>query len=174
MSDLKLSVAEILGRPGRYRDFDISASLESLGTPLAALADAPVDGSMRAESVVEGVLITGRVDGLTELVCARCLTDFQSPLDFEVCELFVGPGYEGPKDEDFYPIQGPPPEIDLEPMLRDAVTLALPLKPLCSSECRGLCAHCGKDLNEGPCDCKEDDVDPRWAELSALRDKLVP
>jgi uncharacterized protein len=57
-------------------------------------------------------------------------------------------------------------------MLRDAVTLALPLRPLCREDCKGLCARCGNDLNAGPCDCGGDDIDPRWEALAALRERL--
>jgi uncharacterized protein len=57
-------------------------------------------------------------------------------------------------------------------MVRDALVLALPLNPVCEAACKGLCARCGKDLSGGPCDCSEDDVDPRWAELATLKDRL--
>jgi uncharacterized protein len=86
----------------------------------------------------------------------------------DVCELYAGPGHEG--EEDSYEVTGT--EIDLEPMLRDALVLALPLNPLCSQDCKGYCAGCGQNLNEGECTCTSDDVDPRWAGLEALRTKL--
>jgi uncharacterized protein len=88
----------------------------------------------------------------------------------ELCELFVAPGHEAPPEEEAYKVDGL--EIDIEPMLRDAVVLALPLTPVCSEGCKGLCARCGQNLNEGGCACRDDDMDPRWAALSDLRDKL--
>ena len=102
--------------------------------------------------------------------CARCLKEFESDVTLRVCELYAGPGHEASDDEDVYQVDGL--EIDLEPMVRDAVTLALPLNPLCREDCKGLCATCGTDLNIGSCDCKEDDFDPRWAALSDLRQRL--
>jgi DUF177 domain-containing protein len=57
-------------------------------------------------------------------------------------------------------------------MMRDSVGLALPLNPLCRDDCAGLCARCGKDLNEGACECVDDDIDPRWDALAALRERL--
>lgn len=170
MQDFILSVAEILGRPGEYRDLTLTRPLPGAGTALARLDDDAIAADLRVESVIEGVLVTGRVSGDTVLECARCLKDYSSELSVRVCELCVGPGHEAAGEDDVYRVAGT--EIDLEPLLRDATVLALPLNPLCSQDCKGLCGHCGKDLNEGPCDYTEDDIDPRWAALAELRARL--
>lgn len=164
-----MPVAELLGSPGAYRDVNISSPLGGVGVELAHLTDDPITVHLRAQSVIEGILVTGRVEGTTELRCARCLTELSSDLGLEVCELFAAPGHAEASD-DAYRVSGT--EIDLEPMLRDAVALALPLNPLCRRDCRGLCARCGTDLNKASCDCTDDDKDPRWAPLDALRAKL--
>jgi uncharacterized protein len=118
--------------------------------------------------VMEGILATGSIEGETSLECARCLKGFSSAVEVEVCELYTAPGHEA--EDDAYRVQGT--EIDLEPMLRDAVGLELPLNPLCRVECAGLCARCGKDLNQGACECVEDETDPRWDALAEVRAKL--
>jgi uncharacterized metal-binding protein YceD (DUF177 family) len=69
-------------------------------------------------------------------------------------------------DEETYPLVGD--QLDLRPLVRDALLLELPLAPLCREDCRGLCAQCGTDLNSGPCEC-EPARDPRWNALDALR-----
>jgi uncharacterized protein len=163
-------VVDILGRPGEYRDFRIVEPLEGAGTALARLSHSPVDATLRAESVVEGILVTGRAGAAVTFECSRCLTPFPSEIGVELCELFAGPGHEPQPEEDFYEVRGT--EIDLEPMLRDALVLALPLNPVCSLDCKGYCAGCGQNLNEGECTCAPDDVDPRWAGLEDLRAKL--
>jgi len=170
VQDLRLSVAEILGRPGEYRDIAVRRPLQGVGMELARLGDRGIDGKLRIESVIEGVLVTGRVRGDAAMQCARCLNEFRKDVTLRVCELYAGPGHEATDDEDVYQVEGM--EIDLEPMIRDAVTLALPLNPLCSRACKGLCGTCGTDLNLGSCECKQDDVDPRWAALSDLRQRL--
>jgi uncharacterized protein len=167
---LTISVAEILGRPGAYRDIRLRKSLPGVRTALARVQN-DLDADLRAESVVEGVLVTGEVRGQAVHQCARCLKQLPSGVEVEVCELYYGPGHEAPADEDAYSVKGV--EIDLEPMLRDAVALALPLNPLCSEDCKGICARCGRDLNLKDCDCKEEEGDPRWAALDALRDRLA-
>lgn len=170
MHAFTISVAEILGRPGTYRDVRLFEPLPGVRTALARLSDDPVRAELRLESVVEGVLLTGPVEGRVVAQCARCLKDLSTTVTPELCELFVTPGHEVPDDEDAYDVQGT--DVDLEPALRDALALSLPLNPLCRDDCKGLCATCGTDLNAGACDCVEDDVDPRWAELDALRAKL--
>lgn len=169
VGDLKFSVAEILGRPGEYRDVRVASELEGVETALARLDPPEVRGDLRAESVVEGILVTGRVEADTALECSRCLEAFSGQVHVEVCEMFAAPGHEHP-DDDAYLVAGT--EIDLEPMLRDAVALALPLKPLCQEACEGLCPTCGKRRDLGPCGCRDDETDPRWAALSALREQL--
>ena len=170
MHGLNLSVADLLGRPGESRDFTISSVIQDVGNPLARLEESPVQGDLRAESVVEGILITGRAHGSGDLKCARCLTDLSQPLNVELCELFVAPGHEEAADEDAYKVTDK--EIDLEPMLHDAFVLALPLNPVCQKDCLGMCSGCGKNLNEEACICTQDDIDPRWAELALVRERL--
>ena len=171
MHGLNLSVADLLGRPGEYRDFTISSQLPGIGNVLARLAETPVHGDLRAESVVEGILVTGRASATARFECARCLADFTAPVALEVCELFVTPDREQEAGhEDAYKIAGK--EIHLEPMLRDALALALPLNPICRDECQGMCSGCGRNLNEAACTCTHDEVDPRWAELAEVRERL--
>jgi uncharacterized protein len=129
---------------------------------------------LRLESVVEGVLVSGTVSGTMSGECVRCLDPVTAPLVVDLQELYAFPGtrngpdrQEHPEDDDTEPL----PEmqgdlIDLEPALRDAVVLALPLRPLCRDDCPGLCPQCGARFEEEP-DHTHDAVDPRWA---ALRD----
>ena len=168
VQDLKVSVTELIGHPGAQRRISVTPSLEGVGTNLATLRSDPVAAKLSLESVIEGVLVTGPVLGRISCSCARCLRGFEAPIEIALCELFAGPGHL--EDEDVYRVAGD--EIDLEPMLRDELTLALPLNPLCASDCKGLCARCGRDLNAGACGCTDEEGDPRWAALDALRDKL--
>ncbi len=170
MQELRVSVAEILGYPGEYRDIRLDRPISGVRTALARVTEGPLHAELRAESVVEGILVTGTVRAGTTLSCARCLDEFPSQVGLELCELFAGPGHEASVEDEAYRVEGK--EVDLEPMLRDALTLALPLHPLCREECPGLCARCGRRLDVGSCGCFQEETDPRWAELDALREKL--
>jgi len=107
------------------------------------------------ESVVEGLLVSGNVQGLMVLSCARCLRPFESPFDLSVQELFA-PGARPEDDE--YPVEEG--AVDLEPMIRDSVVLAMPFSPLCTPGCLGLCARCGGDRNTGECTCPPGEPGP--------------
>lgn len=172
VAGLTIPVAEILGRPGNYRDFHLVEPLEGVATALARLEPARIDARVRAEAVMEGVLVTGKAAGEGVFTCARCLKEFPSPLEVDVVELFSTPErIQAEADDDSYPIAGT--DMDLEPMLRDVVTLSLPLNPHCADDCTGLCARCGRALIDGACDCSREERDPRWAGLDALKDRLA-
>jgi uncharacterized protein len=164
-------VAQLLGRPGEYRDLEVSGPLGGVGNALVHLTSGDIWATLRLESVVEGVLVTGSVAAETEIECSRCLQASPSQVETSVTELYASPRHMAETGEDAYRLEGP--ELDLEPMVRDAVGLALPLNPLCRDDCRGLCVRCGKDLNTGPCECRDDQFDPRWSALADLREKLA-
>ena len=119
-------------------------------------------GDLLLESVVEGILVTGPLVGSMLLTCARCLRPFQAEFRLDVQELFA-PGAE--QDDDEYPLEEG--VLDLEPMIRDAVMLAMPFAPLCKPDCLGLCPRCGGDRNVGECRCPPE-VDERWSPLLGL------
>jgi uncharacterized protein len=122
---------------------------------------------LRLESVMEGVLVSGEVEVPLEGSCARCLEPIEDTLDLDVQELYAYPGSttESTSEEDEVRlVEGE--RIDLEPMVRDAVVLALPLSPVCSEDCRGLCVDCGQRLDDLPPDHTHEVTDPRWAGLA--------
>jgi len=117
--------------------------------------------------------VNGSVCGSVRLVCARCLTEFEAKLSAPF-ERIVQRGKtfldEGASDEITF--IGPEADfVDLTDEVRDALLLALPIKPLCSEDCRGLCSLCGKNLNEGACTCRQERTDVRWSKLLALKNQ---
>jgi uncharacterized protein len=164
-----LDVRDLLGQPGTARQVHVRGTLEDLGTELAGVpADRPLEADLLLESIVEGILVSGRVRATMQLRCARCLKDFEAPLEVEVSELFVtAPDPDG----DQYPLD---PEGSLEPeqMVRDTVGIELPFSPLHSPDCLGLCPVCGGDRNLGECLGDHPQTDTRWAGLDAVLDQL--
>ena len=114
------------------------------------------------ESVLGGVSVTGTVSAPWVGACRRCLTPASGLLRLPVRELYTEDG----DGEETYPLVGD--ELDLEPLVRDAVLLELPQAPLCRPDCRGLCPFCGVNRNEEACGC-EAPPDPRWGALDVLR-----
>jgi len=124
---------------------------------------------LRLESVSEGVLVSGTVSVMLAGECARCLDPLASTLEVDVMQLFVYPGREVESDADDDEIGLLVDDyIDLQPVLRDAVVLALPLAPVCRDDCPGLCPECGVQLASVGPDHRHDEVDPRWAALRQL------
>ena len=142
--------------------------VELIGVP----AGAPVQLHLRLEAVMEGVLVSGTVEAPLAGQCARCLEDIEETLSLPVQELFAyeGSTTEATSDEDEVRlVEGE--RIDLEPMVRDAVVLALPLSPTCDDDCSGLCVDCGERLDDFPADHSHEVFDSRWAGLAG---KLTP
>lgn len=158
-----LDVRDLLERPGTSRRLRLEEPIPGLRTELAAVPDEePVVMELLLEGVVEGVYVTGPVQGNLHLSCARCLRPIEQRFRIEVAELFAR---EPDEDADQYALGDA--ELDLEPMVRDAVVLAMPFSPLCRPDCLGLCERCGGDRNLGECSCGPR-VDPRWSALDEL------
>jgi len=114
------------------------------------------------ESVLGGVSVAGTVTAPWAGACRRCLAPASGVLRLKVRELYT----EGGDGDETYPLVGD--EVDLEPLVRDAVLLELPPAPLCQPDCLGLCPHCGVNRNTEACGC-EPPPDPRWSALDVLR-----
>ena len=168
---LVLDTRELGRRPGSMRQVRLAAPApEGLG--IEDLIGVPVGAELaldlRLESVMDGVLVSGAVTAPVSGECGRCLTPVRDTLVAPVQELFLYPEASADHDaEDELP-QLVGDLLDLTPVLRDVVVLALPLNPLCQEDCQGLCATCGERLDDLPADHAHDQTDARWGALSGL------
>ena len=176
---LVLDTRELGRRPGSQRKMSFAAEapaelgIEILGVPEGS----PVDIDLRLEAVMEGVLVTGTARVELEGECARCLEPIDDDVVVTFQELFV---YDDLRESRNRPhdVDGHAEDdevstleddlLDLEPLLRDAVVLALPFQPLCRDDCPGLCVECGARLADDPDHRHDAPIDPRWAKLQAL------
>jgi uncharacterized protein len=168
-SPFVLDIRELGRRPGSMlRVRRTAQATDDLGTDVIAVRKgSPLDLDLRMESVVEGVLVSGVVSATASGQCVRCLDDLQLEVEVDVQQLYVYPG-QGPadaEDEETDELAGD--LIDIEPVLRDAVVLALPFQPVCREDCPGLCSECGVHLADQP-GHRHEQVDPRWAALQSL------
>lgn len=160
-----IDVRDLLAKPGSATRSRVDEPLEGLRTEVVEVpADAPVAGDLLLENVVEGIVVSGTISAGMSLTCARCLRRYSEPVEVRVRELFT---IDPDPDTDEYAYDADGGELDPEPMVRDAVGLAMPFAPLCRPDCKGLCERCGGDRNVGECGCGEV-VDPRWAPLQDL------
>ena len=167
---LVLDTRELGRRPGSQRKKSFSAEapaelgIEILGVPEGST----IDIDLRLEAVMEGVLVTGTAQAELVGECARCLERIEDTISVDIQELFV---YDDPThdargdelDDEVSRLEGD--LVNLEPLLRDAVVLALPFQPLCRDDCPGLCVECGARLADDPEHRHDAPVDPRWAAL---------
>ncbi len=176
-SPLVLDTRELGRRAGSMNQVSLTVpapagmGIMSIGVPEGS----GIEMDLRLESVVEGVLVTGTA--LVQLAgeCSRCLDPITDELDVDLQELYryettdahgrpTGAIEQDVDDDDQYMFGD---FLDLEPVLRDAVVIELPLAPVCRDDCLGLCSECGYRLDDDP-NHSHDVIDPRWAALGTL------
>jgi len=168
-----INVAQLLKSPqGTVKLVHVDETYEDEeGVPV------PVKGDIKLTVVSKHILAQGKLVACVPLTCSRCVKPFVCSVTLDI-------------EEEYYPTVDvqtgerlPPPdetgaftidehhELDLSEAIRQYKETAVPMKPLCREDCAGICATCGKDLNEGKCDCPTTETDPRWAGLLKLKDK---
>ena len=174
---LRILRSSLRHRPQNSYEIVQRASLEKLGVGLSRVLDGQVNVNLTLEAQGREVVAEGTLRAKWAGECRRCLKSMSGNLDLTVREVFVedenggvGGSHDSSHEPDTYPLGAE--SLDLEPMVRDALLLALPLAPLCSSDCSGPDPErfpAGSRAEIGP--SGEVAVgDPRWAALDALRD----
>jgi uncharacterized protein len=167
-SRFRVDVADLRRHPGERRPPQLDRTFDDIRVgDVEVPTDAPVSVDVVVESVQGGVEVTGRATGTWRGPCRRCLDPVEGGLDVSIHELFCDAAVEG----ETYPIEHD--TIDLAPMARDALLLALPLAPLCREDCPGPDPEAfpvGTPPEDDP--DGEPPRDPRWAALDVLRSDL--
>ena len=166
-SPLVLDTKDVGRRPGAMHEVDLRPGAPAdFGTDVLAVPqDQTMDLRVRMESVHEGVLVTGTADATLKGECGRCLRPLHEGITVDLQELYLTGTSEDDAGEQPLVVRE---TVDLEPVFRDAVVIALPFQPLCRPDCEGLCADCGIRLEDAPEGHAHEPVDPRWAALAHL------
>jgi uncharacterized protein len=125
-------------------------------------------GTARVTRTPQGLLLQLRMEAGLQSECGRCLTEFIQMLRIDSTELYAFNKSGSTESGLLVPENG---KIDLAPLIREEMVLAIPINPLCRPDCKGLCPECGEDLNEHPHTHEELPVDPRLAALNVLLQK---
>jgi len=157
---------------------DLGADIRQV-TPITTRGRAElVEEHHGKHKVIKDIRIRGQFAASLELSCARCLEPVRQEVhrDFEL--LYRPRGSDAGRDElsvtdaeaeiGYYQGEG----VLLEDVLREQVLLTVPLKAMCREDCRGLCPHCGKNLNVEQCSCSAPAEDARWAALKDIRARM--
>ena len=164
---MRLDLREIIHVPDAQKSFQLQLDLSDL----AFYGRKPISRPVLAEGSVTNhagaLVLEGTARSLLDLACDRCGKEFSREKVVELNSL-VAQELEDEENDEILLLDGT--ELDLDQVVREAFVLAMDTKNLCSDDCKGLCAKCGANLNDGPCGCKPD-VDPRLAVLAQLLDK---
>ena len=170
---LVLDTRELSRRPGSMRRVSKTVPAPAgLGTPLLAVPEgSDIALDLRLEAVMEGVLVSGTATATVTGECARCLDPVSDEVVVELRELYAYPerlraDEVDADDDDIGELIDD--HADLEPAVRDALVLELPLSPRCDEDCAGLCPDCGVRLDDAEPDHSHERSDSRWAALASL------
>ena len=119
----------------------------------------------------QGLYAQGTLQAQIPAECVRCLSPFEQAVSSQITELYHYPPENAPEgalkvDDDVH--------LDLTPLVREDMLLSMPMHALCRPDCKGLCAECGQNLNDGPCGCRPEALDPRLAPLQQLLKATPP
>jgi uncharacterized protein len=160
-----VSTGELFRHPGARQRVALSGPLTGVALSTARLTDDDIEADLTLEAQGSTLTVTGPVTGRWTGECRRCLGPTGGDVTVDLREIFEPHPVEG----ETYPLGGD--QVDLEPALRDALALALPLAPLCDEACAG------PDPDDHPVAVEDDSpgadgealADPRWSALDALR-----
>lgn len=167
---MQTNVAQLLQAPtGSIRAFKVENTLAENGSTYT------VKGEVTLTHTNRSIMAKGNLTGKAKINCSRCLKPYTCKLNikleeeyFPTIDIVTGVRLPEPEDASSFRIDEHH-VIDLTEAIRQYIVTAMPMKPLCKESCAGLCSTCGKDLNKGRCNCHQDELDPRWAELLKLK-----
>ncbi|OPJ61774.1 YceD family protein [Clostridium oryzae] len=159
-----IDIEDIISRKTSKKDISICVKPQDIfknESEVRAKNDLNFSGELYAAS--ETINLEGKLSGDLMLTCSRCLEEFPYHLDLEIQEKFS----LVPNNEDDSTIFIDSDKINFIYIFETNILMSLPMKKLCSDDCKGLCQHCGTNLNHRTCNCNSENIDPR---LSKLKD----
>jgi uncharacterized protein len=152
-----------------YYKFEEPVSNLDIGKQFVGTLKAEVELSKSHSEIILNVDVKVNIN----CECDRCTTEFMQEINpvYQIVYFFSNEP-EGIADANVVYLHPDADKIDISPEIRDYVLLTVPMKRLCTEECKGLCSNCGKNLNEGDCKCEGANIDSRWLPLQDLKKKL--
>ena len=166
---IKIKVSNLTN--GRY-DFDFEGRISDLEIFEPYVGNFKTNVSLNKFD--NQIILDSRTGIAADLVCDRCASEFQTVIEskYKMVYLFrTNFDDTASEREEVVYLHLDTDKIDLDKDIRDYAVLAVPMKQLCSEDCKGLCAKCGKNLNDGLCDCAEEVIDSRWEIIQKLKTK---
>ena len=166
---MQINVSQLLKEAiGSAREYEVNETINVAG------GGCEVQGEVKLVRTDRGIMVKGKLQTVVEVTCSRCLSLFNCPLVlnieeeyFPTTDVVSGDSLPLPEEPGYFIIDERY-VLDLTEATRQYLMLAIPMKPLCREDCAGLCSRCGYNLNQGPCDCRPQEIDSRWSELSKI------
>ena len=166
---MRLELSSIIDRPGESLAFSTSVDLTDLVYGTSQPVSEPVQAKGTVRNTAGVLVMKGLITTCIHGTCDRCATDFDRDVEIPIDAVLVTElANEENEDEWVFPLEAD--AADLDDIVRTIFVLNMDSKLLCKEDCKGLCCRCGRNLNDGPCDCKKE-IDPRFAALRQLLDK---
>ena len=164
-----LGLSQIIDRPGASVSFSVSVDLSDLCYGVSYPVSEPVLAEGNVRNTAGVLVMQGSIATTIHGICDRCASEFHRKVEFPIDVVLVTRlESEENEDEWVFPLEGD--SADLDDIVRTVFVLNLDSKLLCKEDCKGLCPQCGKNLNDGPCNCRKE-LDPRFAALKQLLEK---
>lgn len=164
-----LGLSQIIDRPGASVPFSVSVDLSDLCYGVSYPVSEPVLAEGNVRNTAGVLVMQGSIATTIHGICDRCASEFHRKVAFPIDVVLVTKlESEENEDEWVFPLEGD--SADLDDIVRTVFVLNLDSKLLCKEDCKGLCPQCGKNLNDGPCNCRKE-LDPRFAALKQLLEK---
>ena len=164
-----LGLAQIIDRPGLSVPFSTTVDLSDLRYGNSCPVSEPVKAEGTVRNTAGVLMMKGEISTCIHGICDRCAREFDREITFPIDVVLVTElADEENEDEWVFPLEGD--SADLDDIVRTVFVLNLDSKLLCKEDCKGLCCRCGKNLNDGPCNCQKE-LDPRFAALQQLLEK---
>lgn len=163
-----LDLHEIIEMPGGRVSFQCQLDPQRLSFPDLVCFDGPVTAEGQVKNTAGILTLEAQLQGAMTLRCDRCAAEFQRPISERFSVTLQADAEDG-DNPDLFPLDGD--AVDVSDVLETCFILGTDQKYLCREDCRGLCPTCGKNLNDGPCDCKKP-IDPRLAALGQLLEDI--
>ncbi len=164
-----LGLSQIIDRPGASVSFSVSVDLSDLCYGVSYPVSEPVLAEGNVRNTAGVLVMQGSIATTIHGICDRCASEFHRKVEFPIDVVLVTKlESEENEDEWVFPLEGD--SADLDDIVRTVFVLNLDSKLLCKEDCKGLCPQCGKNLNDGPCNCRKE-LAPRFAALKQLLEK---
>ena len=164
-----LGLSKIIDCPGASLPFSTSVDLSDLRYGVSFPVSEPVTAEGTVRNTAGVLVMQGSLHTTIHGICDRCAVEFDRKIEFPIDVVLVTElASEENEDEWVFPLEGD--SADLDDIVRTVFVLNLDSKLLCKEDCKGLCPRCGKNLNDGPCNCQKE-LDPRFAALKQLLEK---